>query len=188
VGKAAAQTQGAPFSIEAIQQVFGAADIPCMKGSWRHESENKTYILKRVGCAVSASASVCDYWREAVDGLVMGLGDRTRFVRVQSLGHLNPLCLDSLSDAQDQPRYYAPVPPRLSVILRPIVDRLSDGGVEVLFQGVAEDRLYYVLSHSSGPACSSSATLLRELVAREVAQLVPGLCAIENSPIGVIRE
>ena len=76
----------------------GAASDPLrvrnMDGPARGEPALK---LERAGCPVAAhGAAACDYWREAISGLVLGMSGLLHG-RHASLGHKDPSCVDVFS-------------------------------------------------------------------------------------------
>lgn len=183
---------GLSWEVTDIAEVLGRCPTPCLGGRW---SRTRTAtVLERAGCEpVKAVGSFyCDYWREAVDGLVMGVGETERFARHASAGHGDPSCVDvffddSLDHAGARPRH-GMVPEKILLGLSGIKTRLERMKATLTFEGLSEGVLYYRLESSEGPLCGASGRLLHESITREAKNLFPGLLLKDASPLAVYGE
>lgn len=84
------------FELEDFQDLLNQAKISCFQGRWgeRHGAR----VLDRPACsyAVKAGSFACDYWREALDGIIMGLGEEERYARHGCARHDGGPCVDVL--------------------------------------------------------------------------------------------
>ena len=67
---------------------------PCLQGTWEHSASARQ--LTRSGCTGGSEGGLreCQYWREAIDGLVTGLCENERFVRHECVAAGNSQCVD----------------------------------------------------------------------------------------------
>lgn len=74
-GISASRYLGMSLEVQDLVEILQASPIPCFRGNWR--SHNSAYVLERIGCEVVRDVGnlACDYWREALDGLIMGVGE-----------------------------------------------------------------------------------------------------------------
>src|SRR5690606_11414229 len=112
---------GLTFEVEDFQGLLGACGIPCVQGEW--DTRPNARVLCRKGCAFGekAGSQACDYWREALDGLVMGLGDRERLARHASVRHGDESCIDvfftDTGNLRDGSLAWGPVPEHMALEL-----------------------------------------------------------------------
>lgn len=159
---------------------------PCLSGTWTSAEDGQTFFLTRKGCGHPNTPARCDYWREAMDGLVMGLGDDARYARHRSQGHGDAECVDVWFEGASSPRRWGPVPDALLQALEQTTAQLAASGVQLILQGFSEGTLYYQLRSNLGPACGPGGVLLRGLVKRALDSFAPGLTLMETTPQGVL--
>lgn len=169
-----------------IVRLLQASPHPCLSGTWTSADDGQTIFLRRHGCGNPDAPARCDYWREAMDGLVMGLGDDARYARHRSQGHGDDACVDVWFEGASSPRRWGPVPGALLQLLEQTRAQLADSGVQLTLQGFSEGTLYYQLRSSLGPACGPGGVLLRGLVKRALDSYAPGLALVETTPQGVL--
>lgn len=190
VGLSLQQALGGPLSLSTLVSLLADAPVGCLQGEWQRQGRG--FRLQRMGCGAGSCAQVCDYWREAVDGLVMGLGDDARYARQQSQGHGAEVCVDVFyaggNPETDAAQRFAPVPETVLAQLSPLQALLKKQGVTLTFIGCAEKVLFYRLVSAAGPACGAGGLLLRNLVESELRTRCPGYTSFESSPVGVMRE
>lgn len=169
-----------------ITVLLRAEPHPCFSGTWSPGEEAGSHTLVRAGCGHAPSQARCDYWREAVDGLVMGLGDDARFARHRSMGHGDAECVDVWYEGASSPLQLGPVPDVLTQALEKTSGQLAASGVVLTVQGFSEGTLYYRLRSIHGPACGPGGVLLRGLVKHALDSVRPGLSLVETTPQGVL--
>jgi hypothetical protein len=79
---------GLSWELDDLAEILPHLQLGCFSGAWNQK--NGARVLERSGACESLSASGsfgCDYWREALDGFVMGVGENERFTRHRSQGH-----------------------------------------------------------------------------------------------------
>jgi hypothetical protein len=50
-----------------------APTAPCLAGTWTPRPEDEALTLERTGCPAAGDGRSCDWWREAIAGLVLGV-------------------------------------------------------------------------------------------------------------------
>lgn len=185
LGRSLALYLGIAAEPEDIRTILVGSGIGCFSGNWSGSGEQLK--VTRFGCERPARADsfFCDYWREAADGLVMGLGDEMRFWRHRSLGRGNDLCMDVISPTPDEASRWERVPEEVVRAVGPVRERLARSGVELSLKGTSEGALIYSLSSSSGPLCGPGGKLIHDSFAREVASRCDGLRVQDASPLAV---
>jgi len=150
----------------------------------RHAGHEEAFAaLARTPCP---NVSVCDYFREAIDGLVLGLSDGEVFHRRhRSAGHADETCMDVLFEpaaGTDALRFGA-IPQALSTELDALARRLRlMPGINVRFAGVSEGVLSYEIL-TAGTDIAADA-VVKTQISRRFPQLTPRSVA----PLAVISE
>lgn len=183
---------GLSWEIDDIVEVLKAGGIHCCQGVWTAKAH--AHVLTRAGCPqVRIHGSfICDYWREALDGLVMGVGESERFVRHQSQGHKDASCVDVIfNDAQspgDDLLKWGKIPETMQFALDEICARFSAFQVKLEWLGLKEGIIFYRLSSSAGPLCGTSGKLHHDKLRRDLHSVFPGLELADASPLAVYGE
>ncbi|MBE2252380.1 MAG: hypothetical protein IAE78_22795 [Myxococcus sp.] len=171
----------APVGFDEVPEVLGALKSPCHQGAWRAVDDEPGFVLERAPCG--APASVCDKWREAADGLVLGLTGDARSTRHRSGGRGDDTCVDVVYLAPDSPLRYGFIPEAMATGLAAVARFLNQmKGTEVRFLGVSEGVLLYELDVDGcggGPA-------VNELLSRAVKSRWPTLELRDVSPRAVL--
>lgn len=94
LGEVISRRLGRPLAFVELTEILSHADVPCLAGRWTAGTGGEEWRLERRGCSTRPPAIVCDYWREAIRGLIQGLGRTARLERVESLGHGGTACVD----------------------------------------------------------------------------------------------
>lgn len=197
LGLSAVRHFGITLDSEEICSILESSGSPCVRGRWRayrgdlEESDNDARVLKRTACGSSEAPSKvhCDYWREAVDGLVMGVGDVERFARHSSLGNGDPECLDVIY--LEEPRKndhrirWGKIPSEVSAKLKPLLERFERMKVSLCLDGYSESILYYHLDVEEGVLCGAGGKLLHGSVQKEVLAVLPGMKVQDTGPLAV---
>ena len=178
------------FDMSDIREILGKAKLPCTGGRWT--TREAAEVLSRPDCGTcpSLGARVCDYWREAIDGLVMGLGELERYVRHACARHGDDLCVDVLfmEGQRHQPEGLAwgPLPEPMGGVLADICKAFASrhkAGVQLL--GIKEGVLHYILEKPTDEHCGHGGSLLARWE-EEVHQIYPGLHMLDVTPRAVL--
>lgn len=157
------------FEIHDFQALVQQADIPCYQGSW--QSRDKALVLTRGACSYAAAAKdfACTYWREALDGLVMGLGEEERSARHGCARIDGGACVDVLfTDANPAPgksEHFGVIPAMLQDDLNEIkVQFLTSMKTEVEFVGYSAGTLFF--HFPKGTSCGSGSIYKSALLSK----------------------
>ncbi len=200
-GMNASRHFGMSFEISDLAEILQSLSIPCFAGKWR--SHNSAFVLERNGCRLltGLGSVACDYWREALDGLVVGVGENERLARHRSRGHKDTECVDVLFVEEyvsprvldpaaspaliQQSRKYGPVPADVISALDPARQRFRNMKVQLVLEGESEGILYYRLDADEGVLCGAGGKLLHDSFSREAALVCPNLSVRDASPLAV---
>lgn len=167
----------------ALAQVAATA-ATCLRGSWTQAPDEDALVLERAGCPAGAGGPrSCDWWREAVSGLVLGVTGGLRHARHCSVGHGADQCIDVFHVDPQSPRRYGPIPDdmraQLSAVARSVA--ILDASCTVEFLGLSDDVLYYRLPTAG---CGGSVRG-QPLVERSVRRRFPrvSLCEVTPRPV-----
>jgi hypothetical protein len=188
LGRSAAERFGAVQGVEAMAALLAAlGEPPCLAPvTWIEEGRRVCH--RRRGCSANpdADAFLCDAWREAIDGLVCGLGDGVRFVRRQSRGRGGECCEDLLHPADERDRAWAEPAAEVAGELAAIATGLAERGVVVRFLGLAENRLGYVVEAGGLPDCGPAGGIVQALIENHVHHRLPGVELAAAAPRSVL--
>lgn len=180
---------GLSFEIGDFQDLLSKSQIPCYQGQW--EARSTARILTRNGCdsCKNSGANACDYWREAVDGLVMGLGEKERFARHASMRHGDSSCVDVLffeSETTKENLALGPIPDHMAPNIQAAVEEFERKmNAPIILKGLSEGILYFEFKASNDNMCGSG-NLLTLTFQRKVQKFYPGLSVKEVSPCAVL--
>ncbi len=187
LGTAFARFYDKEFTLGELPEVLDALGVPCLGGVWRPAEGEPARILERAGCAGGAlGPATCDWWREAIDGLVLGITGGIMHARHESVGHGDARCVDVVYVRPESPMRFGPIPPELRETLDRVcrLARVFDSTVQVNFLGISEGTLSYQAKKSGcGGGIAVSA-----LVEREVHRRFPELALMDVSPRSVLAE
>jgi hypothetical protein len=158
---------GLTFEIRDFQALIAASGIPCFAGAWEESGEAR--VLRRPACADRSGAGVlaCDYWREALDGIVTGLGEKERLARHGCGRRGDPACVDVLFDEEAcvgpvVSEAWGAVPEHLAIDLHEAVEYFrARTGQAVGIKGINEGVLHYEILAASGAPCAGGPVKLR---------------------------
>ncbi len=205
LGLSAVRYLGMTLEISDFAEILPYFGTPCFREQWRsHHAANAAQaaqVLERKGCdALSKFGSfACDYWREALDGLVMGMGENERLSRHRSQGHGDSECVDVLfteefsfprvvkenSGTAPEKNKFGPVNHELEDALKSIRKRFESMKIGLHLDGVSENTLYYRLEAEEGVLCGAGGKLLHESLSRELAKKFPLLLIKDAAPLAV---
>jgi hypothetical protein len=176
-----------------FRRMLEKSTIPCTQGQWSKNSSSVYVTTSRCHAAQTKEKRFCDWYKEAIDGLVMGLGDTERYVRhgAQAYGDLE--CVDVIYDDRpglDADLTYAPIPPPLLGSLDDIVAKVFKTGMQLSFVGYRAGTLFYTLTNFNPdkPLCQSSGRRAHTLVQSSVSEIFPTLGVQDASPLAVYGE
>lgn len=183
---------GLSWELSDIQEVLSFSDAPCLHGTWSEKPFAK--VLHRPGCHVAKQVGsfYCDFWREAIDGLIMGVTEVERYARHESRGHGDPGCVDVFFE--DRGLRWGAVPKKISDGLGALQEKFRLRKILLTLEGFSEGILYYRLEslsespNSQAPLCGTGGRMLHEALAREVRGCFPGLMIQDASPLAVYGE
>lgn len=182
---------GLTFELDDFQDFLKTSKIPCSNGDW--ESRHSARILSRHSCSCgpisNAGTDVCDYWREAIDGFVMGLGERERFVRHSCIKRGDTTCVDVFYlDSEYEALAWRPIPPEMAADLIQICKEFEKQmSVPILLKGIRESVLYFEFLNSRLNGCGGSQFLLT-LFQRKINSKYPDLQIHDVTPKPVLGE
>lgn len=160
---------------------------PCLHGSWRAEDDEAALVLERPGCPMGAGGpAVCDWWREAISGLVLGLTGGLRHTRHRSVGHGADQCVDIIYTDPTSTRRFGPIPAEMRAPLADVARSVAilDSSCRVEFLGLSDDVLYYQL-----PAASCGGGVRGQpLIERGIQRRFPRLALCEVTPRPVLSD
>lgn len=169
---------------------------PCLRGSWN--SNEQSVSLVREGCSDGKQfgARYCQYWREALDGLVLGIGEDLGFVRYSSVNSGESRCEDvifddefSQTDGIWKSQYrWGGIPEDIRTVLNPIEDSFRKMKLELTFLGLSEKNLFYKMESSENLTCGGAGSLYRSRLTRLVGEHFPDFKLRDASPLAVYGE
>lgn len=182
------------FELSDLQEVLPQLGSFCFSGQWL--KHNNAFVQKRDPCVQFSLGGVlfCNYWREALDGLVTGLGENERYTRHRSAGHGDQECLDVLfEESFKTPRIvkderllrYGVVPDQLLIDLEPLKEKFKNMKINMQLDGFSEGTLYYRLEVDSGVLCGAGGRLMHDLFLKEMKKLYPQYQVQDSSPLAV---
>jgi hypothetical protein len=181
------------LDIDDFSQLVEAAGIPCALGQW--STRPTARVVEQTGCAYGETrrSRVCDWFREAIDGVVMGLGSTARYVRHRSAAHGDAGCCDVYFDdgesGRDPTLRYGPVPAPMRDALRGTEVAMQQSGHSVQWIGFSAGALFYEL-HSAGkaPICGKSGRAVHEKMIASVRSVLPDIHIHDAAPLAVYGE
>jgi hypothetical protein len=156
---------------------------PCLKRTCAPANGEAALRLWSEGCPVQRLGPVgCDFYREALAGLLLGLTGNLLLSRHASRGHGDRDCVDVVHEDPESPVRFGPIAPELQAGLLEIAQtvRLFDSSAAVEFLGVSEGVLHYRCRQGAQRELS-----LRSLVERGARRRFPKLelCEVSARPV-----
>lgn len=178
----------AEITLVELPDLLPRLGLPCLQGCYRHERGGAAVILERPRCAAGAElgAAVCDFHREAILGLSLGVTGEVELVRHESAGHGASRCVDVFHADPDpeSPLRFGPISAAVREELSAVTSTVHafDSHAELRFLGVSEGVLFYRLGASARPG----GLHLQSIVERSVRRRLPGIELREVSPRPVL--
>lgn len=175
---------------------FASLGSPCAQGEWDIRSTSN--VLTRKGCVGGRQfgARYCQYWREAIDGLVSGLGDDTGYMRHSCISVNDEVCVDVFYQEESIPTdaiwrnemRWGPLPAELKEKLLHLEKKFERMKVGLSFLGLSEKNLFYKLEPKENLTCGTSGTIYRGLLEKWIEENAPYLQLKDASPVAVYGE
>ncbi len=169
---------------------------PCLMGVWRQKTS--AHILSRDGCSggTSMGQRYCRYWREAIDGFVVGISDAVGFVRNSSANFGDDKCVDVFFDEElsptdaiwENPNKWGALPKNIKEDLDLIQIKFSEMKVDLKFLGLSEGNLLYKLEPKENLTCGSAGNIYRTYLEKLVKEKFPLYNLKDASPVAVYGE
>lgn len=177
-----------------FQDLLRLSGIPCAAGEWTSRAQAR--VVARSGCAhgLSKNTRMCDWYREAIDGVVVGLGETERFVRHQSEAYGDEGCLDILFD--DSPQLpqsellYGPIPAPFEPQLGVAISHYKTRGFQLEWKGYRAGTVFYTLTGTdlTEALCQSRGRIAHNDLKEYVRNIFPTLRIQDASPLAVYAE
>lgn len=169
---------------------------PCLNGSW--EQKISAHVLSREGCSGGKSAGqrYCQYWRESIDGFVVGISDEVGFVRNSSLSVGDGSCVDVFFDEESSPTgalwnniyKWGALPEEIKMELDLIEQKFNEMKIDLKFLGLSEKNLLYKLEPKEHLTCGSAGNIYRSHLEKLVKEKFPLFNLKDASPVAVYGE
>lgn len=173
-----------------FRELLSTSNISCMQGTW--ETREAAVVLTRTGCNSCKALSnfTCYYWREAVNGLVMGLGDQEQHVRHTSVRNGDKDCVDVffLENAHNRAAgiHWAKIPDQKLQDLSAICEAIKiQYQVTIEIKGFREGVLHYIVKDSTDGQCKTGVTVTKKFN-EAVFKLFPDMKLLDVTPIAVM--
>lgn len=178
--------RGAAVGHDELRELLPQLGVPCLRArTWTRLDGEPGWRAEGAPCGQAAGVGACDAWREAIDGLVLGLTGTLRHTRTASHGHGQAACVDVIYELAESPARYGDLPEALVPPLEAVQRFVRQvRGADVRFLGVSEGVLLYQLE-TSGCGDGQHA---RAVVERLLEQKLPGLPVRELSPRQVLDD
>ncbi len=169
---------------------------PCLAGVW--EQKPSAHVLSREGCGSGKKSGrrYCQYWREAIDGLVVGISDEVGFVRNSSIAVDDEKCIDVFFDEESSPtdaiwsnsNKWGALPASIKSDLEGIQQKFEEMKIDLKFLGISEKNLLYKLEPKENLTCGSAGTMYRTHLEKLVKEKFPLFSLKDASPVAVYGE
>jgi hypothetical protein len=147
LGQGCARWFGHEPALGELPALLSELQSSCLRGQWQPCEGEAALTLSRIGCEASGA---CDYWREAIDGLVLGLSGGIRHARHHSCGHGGSSCVDVIYVDPESPLRFGSIPEPMQAGLERVrgTARHFDSSIDVKYLGVSEGVLLYQIERS----------------------------------------
>lgn len=157
------------FELPDFASLANQSEIPCFQGNWK--SHNGALVLERSQCSFASRAKefACTYWREALDGIVMGLGEEERSARHGCARIDGGQCVDILfvegKSLTGKSKHFGEIPSQMVTNLGEIKDQfLTNMKTEIEFVGYSAGTLYF--HFPKGLTCGSGSIFYTALLGK----------------------
>ena len=183
---------GLSLEVDDFAKLLPLVEAPCFSAAWKNH--NDAIVATRSICEAGKSLGAlgCDYWREALDGLIMGASDEVRLARHLSAGHGDPECIDVLfADAGTGPqpgKHHGGIPATFTQGLQVLTRQFAERGITLQWEGYSEGVLFYRVKAGANPLCGTGGQLIHDALKEEVQKFFSGIEARDGSPLAVIGD
>ncbi|MFN8370706.1 MAG: hypothetical protein U0T83_08815 [Bacteriovoracaceae bacterium] len=178
------------LEISDFKDLLMKSDIPCFSGKWDEAVDIR--VLRRDGCALGLElkAIACDYYREALDGFIMGSSDNERYARHESMGNGDKSCIDVffIENSNREQNFnirFKPIESEVITSFEKIKEEYRKSNIDLKLLGMAEGKLFYMLDCKSGPLCQSTGKYFHKKFQDEAKALYPNLLLQDMLPVAV---
>lgn len=167
--------------IQALLNVVGNS-IPCLHRTQTHVAEG--LVLERMPC----ESKLCDFYRESIDGLVIGLSEEVTFARHRSGGHGDAVCRDALFIGRESTLRFGALPEDFFTALKPVFEKFQRLKLNLDVHGLSEGTVFYTLSRKGEPLCGASSNMFHDLFTSEIKKISASYSVKDISPAAVFVE
>lgn len=171
-----------------IIKTINELKIPCIDNSFEFDEKTNSAKSTRKTCICNANETSCQYWRESLDGLIMGLGDNERYVRYQSILYgKNDSCVDVIYDSSINDMKWGEIPDEISDSLKKTIKKYQEKAIQIILKGLNEKTLYFQIKDKSDNASGFRRHYVLENFEQIFKKKFPNLNLCEISPRAVIE-
>lgn len=178
----------ATLEIEDFKTILEQSDLPCFKGEWTKIEQG--FSLQRSPCheGITCGPSKCQFYREAIDGLVMGAGDCERYVRYRSFAAGDSHCEDLFLLEEKRGSPHLTIPTNILESLEEIrADFNKRFKKNVKWIGFKENEILFEFQATSS-SCGVSDGVYEKQLMESVKKLYPTYQLTNCAPRAVIGE
>lgn len=190
LGRSFARFHGGPLDGDALGGLLAGLDSPCLRGRMVRSEDERAWVLDRPACE-GACATTCEFWREALGGLIHGLTDGLQYVRHASASAGALTCRDVVhADPEGTWRFAALTSAQTEALegarltLRMLAPDSPD--VHIRFLGSLEGVIHYERPRSGCGGPDADAAAGEERLTQVLGRFVPGGRFKDVSPRAVL--
>ncbi|MFN8671584.1 MAG: hypothetical protein U0457_05780 [Candidatus Sericytochromatia bacterium] len=175
------------LNLEEIISFISSLEIDCFN---REIQQKDNYLsLEKKDCFYKNQNSyICTYWKEALDGLIMGLGDQERYSRYRSIKYgKNKTCIDAFYYENNRELQYGEVPEKIINFIIRKNKKYSENNLQIKPLGLNENTFFYNIKDSSEISPFRKKFII-EAFEKTFRKNFPDFIPFENSPKAVIEE
>ena len=169
-----------------IGKLLQTSNLHCMNGKWSQGDNGNSWILNRDGCFQGKDAFICDYWRESINGLIMGLGMNVSHSRHKSVGNGDTSCKDVFYQSSLKQHRFGTVPDEIKNAVTPLISNLKTSGISLKLYGFSECNLYYLIETKETKMCGPGGEILTDTILRKIKLILPNIKLVDMTPRAVI--
>lgn len=176
------------LDLEKISGILNLLEIPCIEESFVYDEKNNSAKSIRNNCLCSANEKSCQYWRESIDGLIMGLGDNERYVRHSSILYgKNDNCTDVIYDSSLNDMRWGEIPLEILNSLNNVIEKYQKKDIQIILKGFNEKTLYFQIKDKDTNLSGFRRKFILENMEATFNKKFPDFNLFEISPRAVIE-